>query len=117
MSYVGPLFIFSKHDKFRYLLATIDGEVIEQMFHVSHLKQGFLRLPNGKSLKNINDYKTEMVKLNFNPTRRVEKTDEGAADSSQTSVKSVLHSHHDESQTICHNADIPTNWYDSTSIF
>ncbi len=58
-----------------------------------------------------------MVKLKFNPTRRVEKPEEGAVDTSQTSVKSVLHIHHNESQTICHNADIPTNWYDSTSIF
>ncbi len=31
MNYVGPLYIFSKHDKFMYLLAAIDGEVIEQM--------------------------------------------------------------------------------------
>ncbi len=45
MSYVGPLYIFSKHDKFLYLLATIDSEVIEQMFDVSHLKKGLLRLP------------------------------------------------------------------------
>ncbi len=58
-----------------------------------------------------------MVKLKFNPTWRVKKPEEGAVDSSQTSVQSVLHIHHDESQTICHNADIPTNWYDSTSIF
>ncbi len=94
----------------------MDGEVIEQMFHVSRLKQCLLRLPNGKSVKNINDYKTERVKLKFNPTGRVEKPEEGAVDSSQTSVKSVLHFHH-ESQTICHNPDIPTNWYDSTSIF
>ncbi len=63
MSYVGPLYIFSKHDKFLYLLATIDGKAIKQMFHISHLKQGLLRLPNGKSVKNINDYKLEMVKL------------------------------------------------------
>ncbi len=51
------------------------------MFHVSHLKQGILRLPNGKSVKNINDYKMEMVKLKFSPTRRVEKLEEGAVDS------------------------------------
>ncbi len=86
MSYIGSLYIFSKHDKLLYLLATIDGEVIGQMFHVSCLKQGLLRLSNGKSVKNINDYKTEMVKLKFNPTRRVEKPEEGAVDSSETSV-------------------------------
>ncbi len=50
MSYIGPLYIFSKHDKFLHLLATIDDEVIEQIFHVSHLKQGLLQLPNGKRL-------------------------------------------------------------------
>ncbi len=117
MSNDGPFYIFSKHEKFLYLLATKDGEDIEQMFHDSHLKQVLLWLPNGKSVKNINDFKTEMVKLKFNPTRRVEKPDEGAADSSEMSVKSVLHIHHDESHTICHNTDIPTNWYDSTSIY
>ncbi len=58
-----------------------------------------------------------MGKLKFKPTRRVEKPKEEAVDSSQTSVKSVPHIHHDESQTIYHNADIPTNWYDSTSIY
>ncbi len=72
MSYVGQLYIFSKHDKFLYLLATIDGKVIEQMFHVSHLQQGLLRLPNGNSVKKINDYKLEMVKLRNNSTRRIE---------------------------------------------
>ncbi len=35
MNCVGPLYIFSKHNKFMYLLATIDGEVIEQLFHIS----------------------------------------------------------------------------------
>ncbi len=54
-----------------------------------------------------------MVKLKFNPTRRIEKPDEGAAHSSQTPVKSVLHIHHDESHKICHNTDIQTNLYDS----
>ncbi len=57
MQFVGPLYIFSKHDKFMYLLSTIDGEVIEHMLHVSCLKRGLLRLPNGKSVKTINDYK------------------------------------------------------------
>ncbi len=50
MSYVGRLYVFSKHDKFLYLLATIDGEVIEQMFHVSRLVKGLLRLPNCKTV-------------------------------------------------------------------
>ncbi len=82
MSYVGPLYIFSKHGKFLYLLATIDGEVIEQMFHISRLKQGLLRMRNGKSVKNINDYKLEMVKLQNNSTRRIANAEERAIDSS-----------------------------------
>ncbi len=94
MSYVGPLYIFSKHVKFLYLLASIDGQVIEQMFHISHLKRGLLRLPNGKTVKNINDYRLEMVKQANDSTRRIEKR---ANDSSQISVKTVLHIHHDES--------------------
>ncbi len=63
MSFVGPQYIFLKYDKFMYVLSTIDGEVIEQMFHVSRLKRGLLRLPNGKSIRNINDYKLEMIRL------------------------------------------------------
>ncbi len=35
MNYVGPLYIFSKHDQFMYQLATINGKVFEQIFHVS----------------------------------------------------------------------------------
>ncbi len=66
MSFVGPLYIFSKHDKFMYLLSTIDAAVIEQTFHVSCLKWGLLRLPNGKSVRNINDYKLEMIAYNGN---------------------------------------------------
>ncbi len=41
MSFVGMMYIFL------YLPSTIDREVIKQMFHVSHLKRGLLRLPNG----------------------------------------------------------------------
>ncbi len=62
MNYVDPLFIFSKHNKFMYLLATINGEVIEQLFHVSHLKKGLQRLPNGRTVKTISDYKVEMIR-------------------------------------------------------
>ncbi len=58
-----------------------------------------------------------MVKLKNNPTRRVENPEERAVDSSQTSIKYVLRIHHDESQTICQNADIATNWFHSTCIF
>ncbi len=93
MSFVGPLYIFSKHDNFLYLLSTIDGEVIKQMFHVSRLKRGLLRLPKGKSVKNINDYKLEMIRLrnDIKPQPAPDVTD-----NSQTSVKSVLHHHVNE---------------------
>ncbi len=74
------------------------------MFQVSHLKHGLLHMPNGKSVKNISDYKLEMVKLKNNPTWRIENPE-------------VLHTHHDETQTTCQNADIPINWYQSASIF
>ncbi len=88
MSFVGPLYIFSKHDKFIYILSTIDGEVIEQMFHVSCLKRGLLRLPNGKSVRNINNYKLQMIRLR---NKDVLQQETHAPDSSQTSVKTVLH--------------------------
>ncbi len=39
MSYVGLLNIFARYDKYMYTLATLNGEIIEQMFHVSHLKK------------------------------------------------------------------------------
>ncbi len=51
ISYVGPLYIFSKHDKFLYLLPSIDGEVIEQMFHVSHLNKVFYDCQMASMLK------------------------------------------------------------------
>ncbi len=85
MSFVGPLYIFSKHDKFMYLLSTIDGEVIEQTFHVSHLKQGLLRF-----VSNINDYKLEMIWL---WQQHVVQPVTPVTDSSQTSVKTVLYTY------------------------
>ncbi len=88
MQFIGPLYIFSKYDKFMYLLSTIDGEVIEHMFYVSHLKWCLLRLPNGKSVKNTNNYKLEMIKLR-NTTTPTQSTD--IPDTSQTSVTSVFH--------------------------
>ncbi len=101
ISYVGPLYIFSKHDKFLYLLSTIDGEVIERIFHVSRLIRGLLRLPNGKSVKSINNYKLEKIRQhneNIQPAQH-------APDSSQTSVKTVMHIHHDVSTPICQDTD------------
>ncbi len=56
MDYVGPLYVYSKFDKFQFVLSTIYGEVIEQLFHVALLKKGLLRLPNGKMASNIRDY-------------------------------------------------------------
>ncbi len=56
MDYVGQLYVYSKFDKFQFVLSTIDGEVIEQLFHVARLKKGLLRLPNGKTVSNIKDY-------------------------------------------------------------
>ncbi len=56
MNFIGPLYIYSKFDKFQFVLSTIDGEVIEQLFHVAWLKKGLLKLPNGKVANNINDY-------------------------------------------------------------
>ncbi len=56
MNYVGPLYVYSKFDKFIFVLSTIDGEVIEQLFYVACLKEGLLRLPNGKTATNIKDY-------------------------------------------------------------
>ncbi len=98
MSFVGPLYIFSKHDKFMYLMSTIDGEVIEQMFHVSHLKRGLLRMPNGKSVKNINDYKLEIIHFQ---NIDIPQPAPDAHDSSQTSAKTVLHVHIDEFALTC----------------
>ncbi len=114
MSFVGWLYIFSKHDKFMYLLSTIDGEVIEQMFHVSHLKRSLLRLPNGKSVRNINDYKLEMIRLR---NKDVLQQETNAPDSSQTSVKIVLHVHSDDLTHISHDTDTSNIWCQSPSIF
>ncbi len=107
MSLVGLLYIFSKHDKFMYLLSTIDGEVIEQTFHVSCLKQGLLRLPNGKSVRNINDYKLEMIWLHH---KDVVQPETHAPDSSQTSVKTVLHVHSNDPSHISHDTDTFHIW-------
>jgi hypothetical protein len=62
MEYVGPLFIYSRYDKYLYVLATIDGVVIEQVFHASRLKKGFLRLSNKVIITNINDLQKEKDK-------------------------------------------------------
>ncbi len=47
------MYIYSKYDEFQIVLSTIDGNVIEQLFHVAWLKNGLLRLPNGKTANNI----------------------------------------------------------------
>ncbi len=114
MSFVGQLYIFSKHDKFMYLLSTIDGEVIEQTFQLSRLKRGLLRLSNGKSVKNINDYKLEMIRLR---NKDVLQPETCAPDSSQTSVKTVLHVHSNDIPHITHDMDTSNIWCQNPSIF
>ncbi len=114
MSFVGHLYIFSKHDKFMYLLSTINGEVIEQMFHVSRLKRGLLKLPNGKYVRNISDYKLEMIRLRNN---HVVQPETPAPNRSQTSVKTVLHVHSNDPLHITHDTDTSNIWCQSPSIF
>ncbi len=62
MSFIGPMFIHSRYDKFMYTLATIDGVIIDQLFHVSRLKKGYLRLGKNIVVTNIYDYKKEFEK-------------------------------------------------------
>ncbi len=114
MQFLGPLYIFSKHDKFMYLLSTIDGEVIEHMFHVSHLKRSLLWLPNGKSVKNITDYKLEMIKLRNTTTQTQSREVPGT---SQTSVKSVFHLQEDHKSDTCDTSDTSRGHWQSASIF
>ncbi len=114
MFFVGPLYIFSKHDKFMYLLSTIDGEVIEQTFHVSRLKRGLLRLPNGKSVKNINDYKLEMIRPR---QQHVVQQVTPVTDSSQTSVKTVLYTHKYDLSYISHDTNPSYIWCQSPTNF
>ncbi len=64
------------------------------MFHVSYLKKGLLRLPNGRAVKTISDYKLEMIK-SANDTNRKDDTNKQGTNSSQTFVKTVLHNHYD----------------------
>ncbi len=114
MSFVGLLYIFSKHDKFMYLLSTIDGVVIEQVFHVSCLKRGLLRLPNCKFVRNINYYKLEIIRLR---NKNIPQPQPDVHDSSQTSVKTVLHIHIDKFNPTCQDTDTSNIWCQSPSIF
>ncbi len=113
MSFVGPLYIFSKHVKFMYLLSTIDGEVIEQTFHMSCLKRGLLRLPNGKSVNNINVYKLEMICLR---QQHVVQTVTHLTDNSQTLVKTLLYTHKNDLSPISHDTDTSHIWFQSPTI-
>ncbi len=56
------------------------------MFHISCLKSGLLRLPNRKSVNNINDYILQMIQLKSDMT---DKIDQDTAVTSQPCVKSV----------------------------
>ncbi len=114
MSFVGPLYIFSKHDKFMYLLSTIDGEVIEQTFHVSRLKRGLLRLANGKSVNNINDYKLEMIRL---WKQHVIQPVTPLTDNSQTLVTIILYTPKNYLSPISHDTDTSHIWCQYPTIF
>ncbi len=94
-----------------YLLSTIDGEVIEQTFHLLRLKWGLLRLPNGKSVRNINGYKLEMIQLCHKDVIQPETC---LPDSSQTSVKTV---HTNDPSHISHDTDTSHIWCQSPTIF
>ncbi len=76
-----------------------------------------MRLSNGKTVKNINDYRLQIIKQANTSIRRIENVEQRAIDSSQTSVKTVLHIHHDESQTICQASDNCDDRYQNNSIF
>ncbi len=97
-----------------YLLSTIDGEVIEQTFHVSHLKQGLLRLPNGKSVSNINNYKLEMIRLQ---QQHVVQPVTLVTASWQTLVKTVLYTHKNDILHISHDTDPSHIWCQSPTVF
>ncbi len=97
-----------------YLLSTINGEVIEQTFQVSRLTRGLLRLPNGKSVRNINDYKLEMIRLH---QKDVVQPVTHVPDSSQTSVKTVLYTHNNDLSQISHDTDTSHIWCQFPTIF
>jgi hypothetical protein len=63
LNYIGPLYIYSANDKYMYILATIEGRVIEQLFHVSRLKKGLLRLPNNTVVRNIMNHPTKKLPI------------------------------------------------------
>ncbi len=56
------------------------------MFHLSRLTSGLLRLPKGKSVNNINDYRLQMIQLKSDT---IDKNDQDTAVTSQTCGKSV----------------------------
>ncbi len=62
MSYVGKLYIFSMYDKYIYTTVTLNGAIIEQMFHVLCFKKLYMRTPTGVTVNNINDYRQECEK-------------------------------------------------------
>ncbi len=84
------------------------------MFHVSCLKRGLLRLCEGKSVKNINDYKLELIKLR-NTTTPTQSPD--VSDTSQTSVKSVFHLQETHKSDTCDMSDTHSITCQLTSIF
>ncbi len=92
----------------------MDWVVIEQTFHISRFKQGPLRLQNGKSVSNINNYKFEMIRLR---QQHVVQPVTPVTDSSQTSVKTVLYTHKNDLSHISHDTDPSHIWCQSPTIF
>ena len=93
LTYVGPLYIHGRYDKFLYTLATLEGVVIDQLFHVSRLKKGFLRLGPKSIVRNIHDY--QQARENANKTlQAVTQVTASASVSPSTPDKSAdRHSH------------------------
>ncbi len=93
MSYVGPLYVFSRYDKYMYTIATLNGEIIEQMFHVSRLKKGYVRTPTGVTVNTISNYKLECAKAasTANPLGNTVTKLSTSKDVDLTTMKEVFH--------------------------
>ncbi len=73
-----------------------------------------MKVAKQQSVKNLNDYKLEMIRL-WN--KDIPQPAPEAHDSSQTSVKTVLHIHIDEYNYTCQDTDTSDIWCQSPSIF
>ncbi len=81
---------------------------------VYHQWRGHLRLPNGKSVTNINHYKLEIIQLH---NKDVVQPETRPPDSLQTSVKTVFHVHSNDPYHIIHDMDTFDILYQSPSLF